>query len=93
MSPPDLGTSGASSDVRAEEPWPWWAWTATFGSYVALGYVFRSVFLNWIVGPLYPLVVMYLLPTAARRVLGRPTPPRLRPPDAGPATPGTVPPT
>ena len=33
--------------------------------YVALGLVVKSVVLNWIVGPLFPLVFLYLLPTVA----------------------------
>lgn len=41
----------------------------TFLSYVALGYQFKTVFLNWIVGPLYPLLVMYVLPHLFRKLL------------------------
>lgn len=36
-------------------------------AYIALGLVVKSVVLNWIVGPLFPLVALYLVP----RVLGR----------------------
>jgi hypothetical protein len=52
-------------------PYPWWAWALTFGSYVLLGYHLRTVVLNWIVGPLYPLLVMHVLPNGVRRLLGR----------------------
>lgn len=58
------------------EPWPWWGWVLTFLSYVALGYLLRTAVLNWIVGPLYPLLVMYVLPNAIRRWFGRPAPVR-----------------
>lgn len=51
------------------------AYLLVLASYVVLGLVFKSAVLNWIVGPLYPLAVLYLLP----RLL------RLRPaPDGGP---------
>lgn len=88
MSDGDLGTRAASASGDAPEPWPWWVWALTFGSYVVLGYWFRSVFLNWIVGPLYPLVVMYLVPAAVRRVLGRPAPAHLRPLGEAPSSGG-----
>ena len=37
-------------------------------SYVALGYVFKSLVLNWLVGPLYLLVVLHLVPAGVRRL-------------------------
>jgi hypothetical protein len=40
------------------------AWVVLLAVYVALGLVFRSAVLNWIVGPLFPLVFLYLLPRA-----------------------------
>ena len=43
----------------------------TFVSYVFLGYHLKSILLNWIVGPLYPLFVMHLIPTWIRRLRGR----------------------
>jgi hypothetical protein len=67
----DLGRRAAVSSTHPV-PYPWWAWALTFGSYVFLGYHLRTVVLNWIVGPLYPLLAMHLLPQAVRRVLGRP---------------------
>ncbi len=43
----------------------------TLALYVALGYALKSIVLNWVVGPLFPLVTLYLIPAAARRVVGR----------------------
>ncbi len=68
MNTGDLGTRAAES-ASSPEPWPWWAWLLTFLSYVALGYQFKTVFLNWIVGPLYPLFVMYVVPHLFRKLL------------------------
>lgn len=53
---------------------PVWHYVAAFVAYVVLGVAFKSVFLNWIVGPLFPLVVLHLLPRLLRG---------LRPPTAG----------
>ena len=49
--------------------WPWWSWLLAFVSYVVLGYQFKTLMLNWIVGPLYPVFVLYVLPGAVRVVL------------------------
>jgi hypothetical protein len=35
-----------------------------FAAYVALGYVFKSAVLNWIVGPLWLLLTFELIPRA-----------------------------
>ena len=43
------------------------AWLVLLVVYVALGMVVKSAVLNWIVGPLFPLVFLYLLPRAFRR--------------------------
>jgi hypothetical protein len=43
------------------------AWAAAFVAYVALGYWTKGLVLNWIVGPLFPLFVLVLIP----RALGR----------------------
>ena len=51
--------------------WPWWSWLLAFLSYVVLGYRFKTLVLNWIVGPLYPVFVLYVLPNAVRVLLGR----------------------
>lgn len=39
--------------------------------YIAIGYFTKSAVLNWIVGPLFPLLVLYLLPRASDLVRGR----------------------
>ena len=36
--------------------------------YVAAGYYLKSWLLNWIVGPLFLVVVLYVVPTAVRRL-------------------------
>lgn len=36
--------------------------------YIVAGYFLKSVVLNWIVGPLFPLLALYFVP----RLLGRP---------------------
>ena len=36
--------------------------------YVALGLALKVVVLNWIIGPLFPLVALELVPRATRRV-------------------------
>jgi len=43
------------------------AYVAVLVVYVALGYLLRSVVLNWIVGPLFLLAVLHLVP----RLVGR----------------------
>ena len=42
----------------------------TFVGYVVLGLVVRSVVLNWVIGPLWLLLTLYVLPQIARRVRG-----------------------
>lgn len=44
-----------------------WAWGILLAVYVALGLVVKSAVLNWIVGPLFPLVFLYLVPRWVRR--------------------------
>lgn len=65
---PDLAEATEPSPTPnrplSENPY---AWLVLFAVYVALGVVLKSVVLNWIVGPLFPLVFLYLLP----RALGR----------------------
>lgn len=46
------------------------AWIALLAIYVVLGLVVKSAVLNWIVGPIFPLVCLYLLP----KVFGRAKP-------------------
>ncbi len=54
-------------------PAPIW-FVASFITYVAAGLILKSVVLNWIVGPLWLLVTMVLIPTAVRRLGGGRTP-------------------
>lgn len=42
--------------------------------YIPLGVVLKTVVLNWIVGPLFPLLVVYVVPTFVRRRRGMPSP-------------------
>ena len=53
-------------EVPAVAP-PLIAYVATLVVYLVLGYVFRSVVLNWIIGPLFLVGCLYVVP----RLLGR----------------------
>lgn len=59
--------SGSQPDSAAEADLPVYAYVLALVGYVALGYFVRSVVLNWIVGPLFLLIVLYLIPRAFRR--------------------------
>jgi len=59
----------AQHEVPAVAPPPI-AYIATFVVYLVLGYLFRSVFLNWIIGPLFLVGSLYVVP----RLLGRRAP-------------------
>jgi hypothetical protein len=51
------------------------AWAGAFVAYVALGYWTKGLVLNWIVGPLFPLLVLVVVPRAlGRRSRGGSTP-------------------
>lgn len=43
------------------------AFVVALVAYIALGLMVKSVVLNWIVGPLFPLIALYLVP----RLFGR----------------------
>lgn len=47
----------------------WYA--AALVVYVAGGFFLKSVLLNWLVGPLFLLIVLYLVPAFARRLVAR----------------------
>ena len=49
---------------------PGYAYALAFVAYVALGYWLKSVVLNWLVGPLFLLIVLHLLPRAIARTRG-----------------------
>lgn len=55
----------------AHQDLPGIAYVAALVSYVVLGLVVKSVVLNWIVGPLFLLITLYLLPRAVRRLRAR----------------------
>ena len=57
----------STPDVWGPGPRPW-GYLAALLVYVVLGVLVRSVVLNWIVGPLFLLLTLYLLPLAVRRV-------------------------
>ena len=44
------------------------AYVVAFVVYVTLGYFLKSVVLNWIIGPLFLLLVLYVVPKALGRV-------------------------
>jgi hypothetical protein len=48
----------------------WYA--AALVGYVVTGSFLKSVLLNWLVGPLFLLIVLYLVPTLVRRLGRRP---------------------
>lgn len=54
------------------EPRPAWAYVAALVVYVVLGYLFKSWVLNWIVGPAFLVLVLWVLPRALRRLGGSP---------------------
>ncbi|MCB0971589.1 MAG: hypothetical protein KDA97_08750 [Acidimicrobiales bacterium] len=51
-------------------PGPAWI-VASFAAYVALGLAFKSVVLNWIVGPTWLVVTLYVLPALGRSLAAR----------------------
>jgi len=57
-----------TSAERAVEARPiaWYWYLAAFIGYVALGYFFKSVVLNWIVGPLWLLLWLSVIPRGLR---------------------------
>ncbi len=54
---------------RGDISWIWYV--AAFIFYVGLSLWLKGVLLNWIIGPLFPLVVLYVVPTALRSGLGK----------------------
>ena len=43
------------------------AFVLALATFVVLGYFFKSLVLNWIVGPAYLVVVLHVIPTAVHR--------------------------
>jgi hypothetical protein len=60
-----MGTTFASENSVQGIPSRRW-FIATFVVYVALGLTLKTLVLNWIVGPLWLLVTLFLLPEAVR---------------------------
>ena len=54
-------------DAVGPGPGPW-LYVVAFVAYVVLGLLTRSVVLNWIVGPLFPLLALYLVPRVIRKL-------------------------
>lgn len=52
------------SSARADLPVAWYA--VALVSYVLLGYLTKTVVLNWVVGPLYLVLVLWVLPQGVR---------------------------
>jgi hypothetical protein len=48
-----------------------WHYVLALVAFVALGLLTRSVVLNWIVGPLFPLLFLYVVPRAVAGVVRR----------------------
>lgn len=62
--------AGDAAEARHGDIGVGWYLAALIG-YVAIGYATQSVVLNWIVGPLFPFIVLYLGPTLVTRVRSR----------------------
>lgn len=62
-----------TAPAQGPEDYPPALYLVAFVAYVVLGLFLKSVVLNWIVGPLFLLIVLYLVPRAAGlvRVRGR----------------------
>ena len=63
------------SDVERSERRPlvdaWPAYVVSFAVYVGAGLAFKSTVLNWIIGPLWLLLSLWLVPNAVRLVFRR----------------------
>ena len=49
---------------------PGYVYALAFVAYVLLGYFLKSAVLNWLVGPLFLLIVLHLVPRAFARARG-----------------------
>lgn len=65
--------SSAASPARqpAPEPHTFLQYAAAFTAYVVLGMLTKSFVLNWIVGPLWLVLVLHVLPRSLRRLSRR----------------------
>lgn len=65
---PFSGIRRVAEHEVAAEPIPAAAYVAALVVYVALGYFLKSIVLNWIVGPLFLVLVLHALPALLRRM-------------------------
>lgn len=56
-------------DASADEPIALGWYVAALVVYIAAGYFLKTWLLNWIIGPLFLLIVLYLLPTWFARLV------------------------
>jgi hypothetical protein len=63
----DLEPAPADSD----EPYAFGWYVFTLAVYVAAGFFLKTWLLNWIIGPLFLLLTLYLVPTWLRRLVRR----------------------
>lgn len=56
------------ADVSEPRDVSWIWYVVALVLYIGLGLLLKSVLLNWIIGPLFLLMVLYLVPTAVRRL-------------------------
>lgn len=59
----------ATDHRGAPDPIPLAWYAAALVVYVVAGYFLKTWLLNWIVGPLFLLIVLYLVPTGISRLL------------------------
>ncbi len=52
-----------AQDASTEEPIALGWYVAALAVFVVAGYYLKTWLLNWIIGPLFLLIVLYLLPT------------------------------
>lgn len=72
MTADDATADHDRSAVDLSESWP--AYIVSFVAYVVLGLLFKSAVLNWIIGPLWLLITLHLIPSlwfAAVRLVTR----------------------
>lgn len=61
--------AGPRRPAAPDRPDPGLAWyAAALAVYIGAGFFLKSVLLNWVVGPLFPLVALYLVPRLVRKV-------------------------
>lgn len=69
------GDAPVVADDDRDLHWAWYLFGLALYIGLSLGTLAlrdNVVLLNWLVGPLFPFVVLYLIPTGVRALLGRP---------------------